>query len=133
MRSASLQALIAKSKPGPFGKYNNHPTVYPALFPRPLSRLFIASRELRNTNLIEIQIMSATKEYLHSIRSNKIHRLTNRSSFDTLGLTCIERVLLIMNYEEKTGIELNEEDANNRITSIYDAFLVFSEYGNNEN
>lgn len=98
-----------------------------------MSRQFSVSLNESTSNealrdMVQSRIMEISKNYLNDIRDSKPHRLTPKASFTQLGLDSLDSMDLIIEIEERLGIDLEDQDAETRISSIADAIQVFTEY-----
>jgi acyl carrier protein len=129
MLTASLKAFKKKTKPGP--------TVLSHTFR--LSRgSWLFARQLFSFSTpaetppsidpcIENKILSITQDFLASTRSSKRHRLTKTVTFSSLGLDSVDCIDLVIELEEKLGMDISNADAD-RISSVHEASTTFSRY-----
>ena len=130
MFNASLQIFKKKAKPGSGPSITQWMT---GGLRTVVSRQFSVSANestpseaLRDA--VQSRIMEISKNYLNDIRDSKPHRLTPKASFVQLGLDSLDSMDLIIEIEERLGIDLDDQDAESRISSIADAVQVFTEY-----
>ena len=79
---------------------------------------------------VENQIMEVTRNFLEGVTNGDISKLDKDSSFEDLGLDSLDSIDLIVELEESFGIDISNEDAENRIKGIQDACVVITEYKN---
>ena len=127
MISASLKIFKVKAKPGP--KCNGTIGIFrsASLFPRRLNPFTVLQNDQIDAE-IEGKILEITKRYLNDISSSKPHRLNPRATFSSLGLDSLDSIDLVIELEERLGIDVTDEDAEHKIKSIRDATLIFTEY-----
>ncbi len=77
---------------------------------------------------VETQIMEVTKNFLENIKNAQITKLDKNSTFEELGLDSLDAIDLIVELEESFGIDLDNNDAENKIKTISDAAEVFTTY-----
>lgn len=77
---------------------------------------------------VEERIMELSRRFLEKVRDAKIDKLTPTATFEELGMDSLDAVDFIVALEENFGFDISNEDAENRIRSIKDASVVFSEY-----
>lgn len=101
--------------------------IFRALFPQPTSiyRTFCAPKINPD---IETQIMEVTRNFLEGVKKADLSKLDRKSKFEELGLDSLDTIDLIVELEEALGIDLSNEDAENRIKGLEDACIVFTEY-----
>lgn len=81
---------------------------------------------------VENQVMEVTRNFLEGVKNAEISNLDKNSSFEDLGLDSLDAIDLIVELEESFGIDITNEDAENKIKSLEDACVVFTEYKNNQ-
>ena len=126
MIKTSLRAFKIKPKPSFFSVSFLNATGSTSA-PR-MSRLFSVSAEETVDPVMEARILEIAKNFLADIKHSKPHRLNDRATFASLGLDSLDSMDLIIEFEERLGLDLSEEDAEHRVKSIRDACLVFSDY-----
>lgn len=132
MISQSLRAFIAKTKPGP------HPFAAAASsltsshrFPRTACSFTVSSNDSQSREL-QTRVMQIAKHYMDDTQNPRSHRLTPTATFNSLGLDSLDSMDLIIELEERLGIDLTDADAQTRIKSLADACVVFGEYARNQ-
>lgn len=93
----------------------------------PLARNFSDS-EARVHPDVEERIMVLSRRFLEKVKDAKIDKLTPSATFVELGMDSLDAVDFIVALEEEFKFDIANEDAENRIKSIKDACVVFSEY-----
>lgn len=84
--------------------------------------------QLRIKPEVEERIMELSRRFLEKVKEAKIDKLTPTASFEELGMDSLDAVDFIVALEENFGFDISNEDAENRIRSIKDACVVFTEY-----
>lgn len=133
MIQLSLKAFKIKPKPDPYSKlFQRASTLHSSagLFPRS-KRLFSARREDFDPLALEAEVLRITREFLKDVKHSRPYRLNNKASFASLGLDSLDSIDLVIELEERLGVDLSNYDAENRIKTIQDAVQVFSEYALN--
>lgn len=130
MIQLSLKAFKIRPKPDPFSKllpstFNHHSSA--GLFPRS-KRLFSAKREGFDPLQIEEEVLRITREFLKDIKHSRPYRLNSKATLTSLGLDSLDSIDLVIELEERLGLDLSNSDAENRIKTIQDAIEVFTEY-----
>jgi NADH dehydrogenase (ubiquinone) 1 alpha/beta subcomplex 1 len=92
-----------------------------------LARAFSNSSSPINSD-VEERIMALSRRFLEKVKDAKIDKLTPAASFTDLGMDSLDAVDFIVALEEEFKFDIANEDAENRIKSIKDACVVFSEY-----
>ncbi len=133
MIQLSLKAFKIKPKPDPYSKlfqsaFVTHSST--GLFPRS-KRLFSLRREDFDPLRLEEEVLRITREFLKDVKHSRPYRLNNKASFVSLGLDSLDSLDLVIELEERLGIDLSNFDAENRIKTIRDAVEVFTEYSLN--
>lgn len=77
---------------------------------------------------VETQVMEVTRNFLENVKNGEITKLDRTSSFEELGLDSLDAIDLIVELEEAFGLDLENDDAENRIKTVADAAEVFTEY-----
>lgn len=132
MLTASLRAFKKKTKPGSQaspGFITLHGTTHGCFLSRKIGLGFSARAEklaFIDPN-IENRVLAITQAFLRNSKSSKTHRLSRTVTFASLGLDCLDSIDLIMELEDKLGLNISHSDAN-IVTSIYEACVVFTSY-----
>lgn len=92
-----------------------------------LYRLFSDS-SLRIQPDVQDKIMELSRRFLEKVKDAKIDKLTPTATFEELGMDSLDAVDYIVALEESFGFDISNEDAENRIRSVKDACVVFTEY-----
>jgi NADH dehydrogenase (ubiquinone) 1 alpha/beta subcomplex 1 len=92
-----------------------------------LARKFGDSQERIHPD-VEERIMVLSRRFLEKVKDAKIDKLAPTASFVDLGMDSLDAVDFIVALEEEFKFDIANEDAENRIKSIKDACVVFSEY-----
>lgn len=111
--------LIAANRPTAFSYLSNYKVG--------LARSFSNSQE-RILPDVEERIMVLSRRFLEKVKDAKMDKLTPTASFSDLGLDSLDAVDFIVALEEEFKFDIANEDAENRIKSIKDACIVFTEY-----
>ena len=77
---------------------------------------------------VENQVMEITRNFLEGVKNADISKLDKDSTFEQLGLDSLDAIDLLVELEDSFGIDVSNEEAENRIKGIQDASEVFSEY-----
>lgn len=77
---------------------------------------------------VQERIMELGRKFLTKVKDAKVDSLTPTASFEELGMDSLDTVDFIVALEESFGLDISNEDAENRIRSIKDACEVFTEY-----
>jgi acyl carrier protein len=129
MLTASLKAFKKKAKPGSQASSSLIGLVYGSkFFARQL--FSFSSPAIRLASIdpgIESQVLAITQAFLHNCKSKKTHRLSKTVTFASLGLDSVATVDLVIELEEKLGLNISNKDAD-IVNSVYGASLVFSTY-----
>lgn len=129
MLTSSLKALSKKAKPGPgFRTAIGKVCAGSRLFPR---QLYLYSQTAENDAALEAdvqrKVMHITESFLASMDCAKLHRLNYAATFGMLGLDSIDRIDLVIEIEDKLGIDISNQEAES-IHSVSDACRVFTQY-----
>lgn len=129
MLTASLKALSKKAKPGPCALVNGYVTrTGSRLFTRQLYCFSLSARVDCEPDIkVHEKVMKITEDFLRSTGSKKMHRLDAESTFAMLGLDSIDKIDLVIEIEEKLGIDITNHEAEN-IRSVSDAITLFTQH-----
>ena len=72
--------------------------------------------------------MEITRNFLEGVKNADISKLDRDSTFEQLGLDSLDAIDLLVELEDSFGIDVSNEEAENRIKGIQDASEIFSEY-----
>ena len=98
-----------------------------------VARLFSAAQTGEINPDVETQIMEVTRNFLEGVKNAQVDKLDKETTFEDLGLDSLDAIDLIVELEESFGLDISNEDSENRIKSIRDASVVFTEYVNERN
>lgn len=129
MLTASLKAFKKKTKPGSGVLSQAFNTSYGSrLFARQLFYFSSPAEALPSIDpTIENKVLAITQSFLHNIKSTKGHRLTRTVTFASLGLDSIDSIDLVIELEEKLGLQLAHSDAD-IVSSVHEASFMFTVY-----
>jgi acyl carrier protein len=132
MINASLRIFKNKSKPGSCAHaLLNSLAGSQSLFSGKRLNLFSSAVQDQVDPDIETRILNITENFLKDIKYAKSYRLHPRASITSLGLDSLDAIDLIIEIEEQLGFDISNEDAENRIKTVHDACVVFTEYSRN--
>lgn len=77
---------------------------------------------------VQERIMELGRKFLAKVKDARVDSLTPTATFEELGMDSLDTVDFIVALEESFGLDISNEDAENRIRSIKDACEVFTEY-----
>ena len=72
--------------------------------------------------------MQVTRNFLENVKNGQITKLDRTSTFEDLGLDSLDAIDLIVELEESFGVDLDNNDAENKIKTVSDAAHIFSIY-----
>jgi len=91
------------------------------------ARYFCSARPKIEPDVQE-RVMELSRRFLEKVKDAKLDKLSPTASFEELGMDSLDSVDFIVILEESFGFDVSNEDAENRIRSIQDACVVFTEY-----
>jgi acyl carrier protein len=130
MISRSLKIFKVKAKPGPSNSTTVSRFNTTSLFPRRLCT-FTVTQNGQIDPEIERQVLRVAAAYLQDIKHSKPHRLNSKASFASLGLDSLDSIDLVIELEERLGLDVSDHDAEHNIKSIPDAARIFTNYFRN--
>jgi acyl carrier protein len=91
-------------------------------------KAYFSQPDIKIDKDVQEKIMELARKFLEKTKSGKIETLTPQATFEELGLDSLDAVDFIVDLEANFGFDISNEDAENKIRSVNDAVVVFSEY-----